>query len=266
MDKGITLSDQMQTITDIEIYNSRMAKSSIDKIFFLSMIENDLEYILDYGCADGSLTCFMAELCPDIQFYGYDNSLEMIELASQKETTGIQFCSNLSTIMEQLDSENTLLNLSSIIHEVYSYCSEKEIKEFWSFVFTSNFRYIAIRDMMVNRSVDYKANLNDLNKFEANFSKEKIQDFEKQYGSIQENKNFLHLLLKYKYLENWNREVRENYFPIYLEELVSLIPTDQYEIIYLEHYPLPYTKQQIKTDFGIDLKDNTHVKLLLVRK
>lgn len=253
-------------ITDIEIYNSRMAKSAIDKIFFLSMIENDLAYILDYGCADGSLTSFMSDLCPDIHFYGYDNSLEMIKLAQRNQNNRVGFSNDLAEITDSLVIENTLLNLSSIIHEVYSYCSQEEIKNFWDFTFNSNFRYIAIRDMMVNKSADYPTNQDDLIKFENQYDESRIIDFENHFGNIKENKNFLHLLLKYKYIENWQREVQENYFPIYLEELLSMIPTDKYEIIYLEHYPLPYTKQQIKVDFTIDIKDNTHIKILLVRK
>lgn len=72
--------------------------------------------------------------------------------------------------------------------------------------------------------------------------------------------------MKYRYKENWDREVRENYFPITLEQLLSKIPTYKYEIIYFEDYILPFTSNKIKQDFDVDIHDNTHVKLLLQLK
>lgn len=82
-------------------------------------------------------------------------------------------------------------------------------------------------------------------------------------GSLKSNRNLIHYLMKYRYKENWNREVRENYFPLSLEGLLSKIPTDQYEIVYFENYILPYTSKKVKEDFGIEIRDNTHIKLLL---
>jgi len=76
----------------------------------------------------------------------------------------------------------------------------------------------------------------------------------------------MHFLLKYKYLQpNWNREVRENYFPLYREKLLSMIP-DNYSILYHEHFTLPYIKESVKEDLGIEIKDNTHLKLILKLK
>ena len=80
-----------------------------------------------------------------------------------------------------------------------------------------------------------------------------------------DNRNFLHFLMKYKYVENWDREVKENYFPITLEELLKKIPYD-YEIVYINTYCLPYTRSVVEKDFGISIKDNTHVKLLLRKR
>ena len=70
--------------------------------------------------------------------------------------------------------------------------------------------------------------------------------------------------MKYRYIENWERESREDYFPIYLEELLEKIPVG-YEIIYLDHYTLPYAKAKVKEDIGVDIVDNTHCKILLGR-
>jgi hypothetical protein len=73
--------------------------------------------------------------------------------------------------------------------------------------------------------------------------------------------------LKYKYVEpNWAREVKENYMPLYREDLLALLDTDKYEIVYHEHYVLPYIKECVDKDLGIELKDNTHLKLILRKK
>ena len=60
-------------------------------------------------------------------------------------------------------------------------------------------------------------------------------------GGLTSNKNFLHYLLTYRYVENWDREVRENYFPHSIEEFLSKIPT-KYEVVYFEHYTLPFLR------------------------
>lgn len=255
-----------EKLTDLNIYNARMAKSTPDKLFFMGMIEN-IDTVLDYGCADGNLIYAMNLIRPQLNYCGYDIAFDMVELAELPNgQSNIFFSTKLDFLLNKLKAENTVLNLSSIIHEIYSYCGAEEINEFWNFVFNSGFRYIAIRDMMVDASVNRTARATDIKRFKDVFPQKHIDDFESYFGSITENKNFLHLLLKYKYLENWKREVKENYLPLYLEELLGLIPADKYEIHYFDHYILPYTKQQVKEDLDIDLKDKTHLKMLLSRK
>ena len=110
------------------------------------------------------------------------------------------------------------------------------------------------------------SNINDVVKVLQKADKDQLREYESIWGSIRENKNLVHYLMKYRYLENWKREVRENYFPLSLERLLSKIPTDKYEIVYFENYILPFTSHKVKEDFDIELHDNTHVKLLLKRK
>lgn len=70
--------------------------------------------------------------------------------------------------------------------------------------------------------------------------------------------------MKYRYIENWEREVRENYFPIYFEDLLNkIIENGNYEIVYARQYILPFVKGKVKEDFDIDLVDNTHCQILL---
>jgi hypothetical protein len=131
-------------------------------------------------------------------------------------------------------------------------------------LFVSGFRYIVIRDMAANRSVDRPSNINDVKKVYNRFLGTKVlTDFERVWGSIENNRQLLHFLLKYQYeVPNWEREVRENYLPISREDLLAKIPLG-YDVVFHEHYVLPYLWRTVKNDTGIDIKDSTHLKLIL---
>lgn len=72
----------MTDIQNLELYNNSMRLSMIDKVFFLDRI--DPEVIVDFGCADGSLTRFISSNYPDITVIGYDQSVHQIEAAAKK--------------------------------------------------------------------------------------------------------------------------------------------------------------------------------------
>lgn len=253
----------MNQISDINTYTSRMSKSCDDKLFFMNKI-SDIKNIVDFGCADGALIREMNKVMPDVKYIGYDINPEMIRIARSK-STGNPNINFTDTFPGHIYNENSLLNLSSVIHEIYSYCSTDEVKEFWDNVFLSGFDYVSIRDMCISENVCRLTNRTDYWKLINAADKNQIRDFEHNWGSLMRNNNFLHFLMKYKYIENWNREVKENYFPITLEELLKKIPYD-YEIVYINTYCLPYTRSVVEKDFGISIKDNTHVKLLLRKR
>lgn len=201
---------------------------------------------------------------PDVKYIGYDNNPEMIRIA-QTKSAGISNISFTDTFPSNVYGKSSLLNLSSVIHEIYSYCNEDEIYEFWNNVFLSGFEYISIRDLCVSKNVNRRTDMTDYLKLIEKADNKQIKEFQLIWGLLMDNRNFLHFLMKYKYVENWDREVKENYFPITLEELLKKIPSD-YEIVYINTYCLPYTKSMIEKDFGISIKDNTHVKLLLRKR
>ena len=253
-----------QEIKDYSIYNSSMKKSMKDKLFFTDKVFGVTE-VVDFGCADGALLGELQKEDFCAIYIGYDNNDEMINIARKNHSNCI-FTNTFSGIHES-DNSRRLLNLSSVIHEVYSYSTSQEIENFWENVFNSGFKYIAIRDFCVSKSINRAADINDyakLLKSSSNYGDSwKIKDFENTWGTLKENKNLVHYLLKYRYEQNWNREVRENYFPITYESLLSIIPTSNYRISYHNEYILPYTYNQIKDDFNIEIKDNTHIQLLL---
>ena len=254
-------------INTYDVYNKRMDKSFQDKMFFLDKIKDNVEAIVDFGCADGALIRHLSELT-NIKLVGYDSDYNMIDIAKSKTNKdNCLFNEDFGEIIEEeIIPQESLLNISSVIHEVYSYLDSKDIEIFWNMVFDSNFKYISIRDLCASESINRPSNINDYTKLIQRAKPSFLSDFESIWGSVRENRNLIHYLLKYRFLENWDREVKENYFGLSLERLLSKIPMDKYEIIYFENYILPYTANKIKEDFDIELHDNTHVKLLLKKR
>ena len=75
--------------------------------------------------------------------------------------------------------------------------------------------------------------------------------------------------MKYRYTDNWERELPENYFSVDQKELIStLIAGKQgpaFKLEYLENYTLPYIKETVLADFGIEMTATTHVKMMFRR-
>ena len=255
-----------EKIKNYSIYNEKMKKSLLDKIFFIDKIE--ATQIVDFGCADGTLIHFMHSLFPENIYIGYDLDEEMLKKAREKfdkNDENVIFTSDWEEVERlAMANKNTALILSSVIHEVYSYGSEDDIKELWKNIFARWFDYVIIRDMAPNLSIDRESDINDYKNILAKAKTWQIKEFEHVWGSLEQNKNLVHFLLKYDYVENWNREVRENYIPLLREELLRKIP-DKYNIDFHEHFTLPYIKNKVKNDFNIELKDKTHIKLILRR-
>lgn len=270
-------------IKNLKLYNLRMTKAMYDKLFFIDKVIG-VNAFIDYGCADGTLLRHVNHFEPDAILYGYDYFKSELKFAAEnllkakcitKEQIYRYFDYNFNNMQHHVaDNKNiqkSCLILSSVIHEVYSYQNLDKVNEFWSdHVFPSyegapNFDYIAIRDMIPSRNIDRSSDLNDVRKIYSKFDKKLIEHFESIWGSIDNNKNLIHFLLKYQYTDNWAREVHENYLPITRSDLLSRIP-DNYDIVYQEHFVLPYLYNQVKKDFDIEIKDNTHLKIILKKK
>lgn len=258
-------------IQDVGKYTTSMSKSMIDKMFFMDKINSSIKVIFDYGCADGALINFLAPLFPDITFIGYDANIDMITYATEnKVCENIIFIDNLENFSAWMTENNftsnqCAINLSSLIHEVYSYSTVQEIERFWNFVNKSGFEYIIIRDMCLDAAAHRPALKEDLIKVRSRYPADKIHEFENIHGSICDNYNLIHFLLKYRYTENWNREVHENYLPLSVEDIAGKIDFN-YELIYFDHYILPFLANVVQTDFDIVIKDYTHIKFIYRQK
>ena len=249
-------------IQNYDTYNHRMELSMIDKLFFADKIQPD--FLVDFGCADGTLLRSIKQMNPSIPLVGYDIDPEM----RKHSTSAIPIVSTWAAITTDMTDayERPALVLNSVIHEVCHYGSQNDICDFWNKVFGSGFKYIVIRDMIPCRSIDRISNINDVKKIYHKFLGSKaLTDFERIWGSVENNRQLIHFLLKYRYIEpNWNREVRENYLPVAREDLLAKIPMS-YDVLFHEHFVLPFVWQTVKDDTGIEIKDPTHLKLILTR-
>ena len=245
----------INAIADLNKYNTDMEKSMKDKIFFLDHIRtDDIDAIVDFGCANGALLDAMPK---EWIKYGVDNNPDMKKICEEKSYTVYNSLDEVKN-----PQTRTLLNMSSVLHEVYAYLTQEEIAHFWSKVFDGSYEYITIRDMMVsdntNRPADFNLLTNGADKYIKSFVSRWVKGTATQH-------DLLHYLLKYKYTDNWTRECNEDYLALSLEQLKVLIP-ERYTIIYEERYVLPYLKSQVFNDFGYTISDTTHAKLILKRR
>ena len=252
-----------ENIRDLNIYLKRMERSVMDKMFFIDKVFEPIQNILDFGCANGGTIKSLELFFGDYRYIGYDVSEEMVE-AAKKNVPEAEFYTRWEDI--SLDPSQTLINISSTVHEVYSYSGHDEIEQFWDRVWNSGFKYVSIRDMSVPKGCDRDCEPAQLAAVRAcKAYAEKLREYESVWGPIVSEKQLTHFLLKYSYTQNWAREVRENYLPISTEALLARIP-DCYEVTWLRTYTLPYVAWQVERDFGVRLSTPTHIQLICKKR
>lgn len=263
----------MTEIKNYQFYTNEMKKGLADKLFFIDKgaVFSNLDLIFDYGCADGALLNEISEIAPDKTLVGFDLDSLMIERAKERNINNSHFFNEFekAAFYATLGSRKSWAILcSSIIHEVYSYGTPESIQDFWFNLNNGDHDYIIIRDMGISEKDLFFKGL-DGKMLKAVFEKadpEQLKDYINVWGDFYNNKDLIHFLYKYRYLDNWQREVRENYFPVTLEDYDRKINFNKFEIIHKEHYLLPFQKEIIKKDFDVDFEANTHIKMILKRK
>lgn len=252
----------MIPIKDIDEYNSRMKKAMQEKLWWLDQVGTDVTEVVDYGCADGAMLREIQERNAAWTLFGYDFNEDMVALARNNLPAG-KFSADFYGLRNAVKSESAVLVASSVFHEIHNYASD--VDEEYRRIFGSGFRYIAIRDMFISEKQYKPSNPESVAKVVQKLPENLVNDFERFMGPIHRNENLLQLLLTYPYQANWDREVRENYFPHTVEQFLKKIP-QCYEVVYFRHETLPYIREKVREDFEIELQDKTHAKILLRHK
>lgn len=249
----------MTAIANIDAYTDGMRKSMEDKLWFMDILKGKITSVYDYGCADGSLLNLIHSLDAGVCLYGYDNSPEMVMRA---RASGLM---NISNIPLKQAKEKQVTVCSSVFHEIFSYGTYTSVKEDWMNIFGIGSDYIAIRDMFYSEFMPELADEKVVAAVREKADPAQLFGFEHQYGSISKNVNLTHWFLKYRYKENWRRELVEDYLPYSMEDFIRMLP-DAYDVAGVAAYTLPFLRDRIKEDFGVDWDYVTHGKILLKRK
>lgn len=255
------MKTKIEPIKNLEDYTTRMTKSMLDKLWWINKV--DVTAVVDYGCADGSMLKEVKRLLPNVKLYGVDINASMLEIARQKVPDAV-FMTPAEYEQLDIDLSSTVIVASSILHEIMNY--SKDIDKDMSNIFSKGYKYVAIRDMFISKESERSSVEEDVANVRAKYSPTLLADFEYHCGDIAQNRNLVQFFLTYKYTANWDREVRENYFPYTIEEFLNAYIPKSYDVTYYYHYILQYIKQIVWQDFGVQLKDKTHAQILLEYK
>jgi trans-aconitate methyltransferase len=252
----------MAEITNYDVYTARMRQSMYDKMFFVDKIfDESITTLIDFGCGDGELIRHLREFMPNIRFIGFDNNSTMLERAKQNAPFA-EYYSRWEDI--HVNPSTTILNMSSVLHEVYTYSNDQELMSFWRKVACGRWAYITIRDMFKNPDNKMIGNAWRKRVRERGYASQ-MDDFEKVWGPITHLNQAIHFLLKYRYSENWDREVAEDYMPLTPNELYKHLP--DYRVCWSNFSGLPYIANQVSKDFDVDISEvPTHLRVILQRK
>lgn len=261
----------------IEVYLDRMDSSIQDKLWFLDKVITKTTGILDYGCADGSLlkairtgevlTSSQKSFIPDwYELIGYDNSPDMMARAKEN-TKGL----NISFVEapHEVALHNSCIVLSSVLHEIFSYQPKDEAIWELQSIFDLGAKYIVIRDMGTTIQDNELATTEweRCVRLDEEYSQEPslLPSFEAEWGSIAYMKNLLHYFLKKPYRENWENELKENYFAVSSKDLLSCFGRKDYDVVYYESYTLPHIGLRAYEEYVLRLQYPTHYKILYKR-
>ena len=233
----------------------------------------DATYFVDYGCADGAMLEALSKVV-DSELCGYDNDPHMLSLAKERNIPREIFTDDWNRAnfdhhyISGYYGQKSCLILSSIIHEIYTYLDEAGVKDFWNRVFNSGFDYIVVRDMALSSFI-WSPELS-VAQVRERADPQQLKDFEEKWGSIDKDNNAVHFLLKYRYKDNWQREVKENYLPVNIDFIRGKNFLHEsgfnYKEIMFEHFSVPFIRKQVKKDFDVNLNQPTHYKLIWEKK
>lgn len=261
----------MPEIENYDVYNDRMRRSMWDKAFFMDKVPGT-ELIVDYGCADGSLIRFLHSLFPAMRFIGFDIDPEMVAAANREKSGNMWFFADPEEMQQKIaelgiERRRIAVNFSSVLHEIFHYdCDRSMITRLIGQIAPG---YLVVRDMMYHSGNDAARVPQAAEQLRRVLPKRQVADFERRWGPVELRRNLAHLILKYKYTENWERECEENYFSYTMDDLLALLdPDGACAPILLNRYILPWCRYDAQNRLGLELGSEftTHFSLILARR
>lgn len=255
---------------DLNVYINGLEKSLQEKLFFINQIDmSQFGLIVDFGCANGQMLRRIANLYTASDekpvMIGYEPNAELCMVAEDSSSRyDISFVMHREDLEEYIskNTKKSLIIFSSVLHELDSEDKQKAIE------LMKKFDTVVIRDMAAPISFSEPIDTTRTRRRIVNrVPKYMIEDFEKIWGPIDNKKNMYHFFLKYTYVENWDTEVKEDYFSTPWSEIhEQLVLSEEYEIVYERSYTLEHKRKMVKKDFDHTMRDITHKMLILKRK
>lgn len=236
-----------------EIYTDELAKGVEDKLFFDDL---DLDILIDFGCADGQVSQYIADQY-DITVYGYDVNNDLLPDTHTNNTVYFNSWENL--IRNLRPSQTIGIYFSSVLHEIYSFNQIDDVKYK---INQYDFDYIIIRDMHVTDE-DKKICLeeSDIMNVMDSVNLRLVNHFVCTHSPVMLNGGMIHFLMKHRFAYNWDYEIQENYLAITDERLNWWKSLGK--VILENHYTLPYYQDVFESRYDFILNTPTHIKLII---
>lgn len=245
-------------LTNRSGYLERMAKPLQEKLTIAPYLPR-AGSVLDVGCADGTVTCALGALFPNVHFLGIDLDAGFVQLAKQRaKTEGLTNVEFKQTYLRSVLEESARFDaviFCSVLHEFYSYGQGrssvvKALADAAELIPPEG--AIVIRDMVLRDATKEMGVSKDLqNRVAQGVSAQVLTDFRNTFGEIDTLYKLNHLLLKYWYVDNWEREGPECYVPVTLEEYMQLFTLLGMSVNVAEERTLPYLESKWREDFRL---------------
>lgn len=268
---------------DLNIYTEEMAKSALDKAFFIDKIPG-AKCVIDFGCADGAMIRFLAPLFPSIEFFGYDSNNELIKMGEQalsEKVSNVSFWRKeelhkmIHQIKDSYSMNEVCLNFSSVLHEVFSF--NNGIDEIKTLIKEIAPKYVTIRDMYWHAGSDINYLRSQENRIRKAVLPQYVKEYENQFDYMHSPKNITHFLMKYQWKDNgWEDELKENYYSWDINDFIKIIDDIEYDrehgdmtcydLVFSNYYQLPFLTEKWLNEYGIyNVSAHTHAQFILRR-
>jgi len=255
--------ESIPPIVDTQRYLGRMSQSLEDKLMLCHYLPSHTKRILDVGCADGAVTIELAKRFPHAHITGIDLDQEFIDLATQRaHAEGVSnvtfeqiYLRDLLARPERFDA----ITFISVLHEFYSYGQGissvfKALADAHELLEDGG--VVAIRDMVVPRYFKSTCSITPLvQKIHARVdlapAYRDVASMYGNHGALDDLAAVNHFFLKYRYTNNWEHEMKENYLAVTLDDYMDFVRLLGLELLHARPYLLPFLRDTWQQDFGL---------------